>query len=261
MAELPIERLKPAPPFYTTGIDFFGPFTIKGEINKRIHGKCFGVIFNCFVSRAVHVDLSVDYSTDAFLQTMRRFVCLRGYPRKIYSDKGSQLTAASKELKNAVTNLDAKELVEFGISHGTEWEFSTADAPWTNGATEALVKSVKRALTSIIGDQVLSFSELQTVMFEAAQLVNQRPIGRKSNEPDEGSYLCANDLILGRTTPSVPQGPFKERCSHKYHLYFLEKLVEQFWIKWYQDVFPNLVIRQKWHTASEYSSGRYCFST
>ena len=53
----------------------------------------------------------------------------------------------------------------------------------------------------------MSFSELQTVMFGAAQLVNQRPIGRHPTHPDDGSYLCPNDLLLGRASPEVPQGP------------------------------------------------------
>ena len=96
---------------------------------------------------------------------------------------------------------------------------------------------------------MLSFSELQTVMLEAAQLVNQRPIGKKPNDPNEGGYLCPNDLLLGRATPAVPQGPFKERVDLKHRLDFIEKLVQHFWKKWYHDVFPNLVIRQKWHVA------------
>ena len=67
MGQLPIERVQPSPPFWTVGVDFFGPYTIRAELQKRIRGKCFGVIIVCFVSRAVYVDISDDYSTDAFL--------------------------------------------------------------------------------------------------------------------------------------------------------------------------------------------------
>lgn len=82
-----------------------------------------------------------------------------------------------------------------------------------NGVTEALVKSIKKVLNAAIGDQVMSFSKLQTVMFEAAQLGNQRPIGRHPAHPHERSYLCPNDLLLGRVSPEVPQGPFMERVG------------------------------------------------
>ena len=116
-----------------------------------------------------------------------------------------------------------------------------------NGATESLVKSVKRALHTIIRDQTLTFSELQTVMYEAAQLVNERPIGRSPTQPDDNSYLCPNDLILERSSSRLPQGPFKDRCSRKYRLDFVQKLVEHFWKRWTRDLFPNLVIQSKWH--------------
>ncbi|XP_057308277.1 uncharacterized protein LOC130646153 [Hydractinia symbiolongicarpus] len=91
MSSLPVERLRPSPPFSSTSLDFFGPYLIRGEVQKRVRGKCYGVIMTCMVSRAVYIDLSHDYSTDAFLQVLRRFSSLRGWPRRIYSDQGSQL--------------------------------------------------------------------------------------------------------------------------------------------------------------------------
>ena len=247
MKELPIERLQPSPPFTNLGVDFFGPFMIRGEVQKRTRGKCFGVIFTCLVSRAIHVDISSDYSTDSFLQVLRRFASIRGWPRKVYSDNGTQLVAASKELKNIVKGLDEAKLKRYGVTHGTDWNFTPEDAPWMNGATEALIKSVKKALNTIIGEQVMRFSELQTVMFEAAQIVNQRPIGRNPTNPDDGSYLCPNDLLLGRASPNVPQGPFQERTSQQFRFDYIQKVVESFWKKWTRDFFPGMIITQKWH--------------
>ena len=237
--ELPIETLQPSPPFTNLGVDFFGPFMIRGEVQKRTRGKCFGVIFTCLVSRAIHVDISSDYSTDSFLQVLRRFASIRGWPRKVYSDNGTQLVVASKELKNIVKGLDEAKLKRYGVTHGTDWNFTPADAPWMNGATEALIKSVKKALNAIIGEQVMRFSELQTVMFEAAQIVNQRPIGRNPTNPDDGSYLCPNDLLLGRASPNVPQGPFQERTSQQFRFDYIQKVVESFWKKWTRDYFND----------------------
>ena len=116
-----------------------------------------------------------------------------------------------------------------------------------NGATEALVKSTKKALNAAVGDQIMDFSELQTVMYEAAQIVNQRPIGRHPTHPDDGSYLCPNDLLLGRASPQIPQGPFKQRASDRYRLDFIQQVVQGFWKKRTRDYFPRLIIRSKWH--------------
>jgi len=56
----------------------------------------------------------------------------------------------------------------------------------------------------------MTFSEHQTVCFEVANLVNERPIGRHPTSPDDGTYLCPNDLLLGRATSQVPSGAFRE---------------------------------------------------
>ena len=252
MAPLPVERLllKPSPGFTYVMIDYFGPFEVSGEVQKRIRGKCYGVIITCLGTRAIYVDITADYSTPGFLMALRRFASIRGWPTKIFSDPGSQLKGAANELTKVVEDLDWDQIEEETNRRGkgTEWKFSPADAPWYNGAVEALVKSTKRALHVAIGDNVLKPLELQTVMFEAAQLVNQRPIGCHPTNPSDGVYMSPNDLLLGRSTPAIPQGPFKERCSNRYRFDFIQMTVESFWKRWMIEVFPNLVVRPKWHT-------------
>ena len=147
MGRLPQERIKPAPAWNCTAVDLFGPFRIRGEVQKRTTGKPYGVIYNCLSTRAVHVDLAPNYSTEKFLMVLRRFVSLRGYPAKITSDNGTQLTAADEELKKVVASWDWDELAAFGATKGMEWKFLPADVPWQNGTSEALVKSVKKAIT------------------------------------------------------------------------------------------------------------------
>lgn len=249
MGKLPEERLKPAPAWHCTAIDLFGPFKIKDEVKKRTTGKAYGVIFNCLGTRAVYVDLAADYSTEKFLMVLRRFVSLRGYPSKLYSDNGPQLVAANEELKSVTKGWKWEELKAFGTVEGFQWEFTTADAPWQNGVSEALVKSVKRAITAAINESILTFSELQTVLFEIANLVNERPIGRHPTSPDDGTYLCPNDLLLGRSTSRVPSGPFKTTSNPRHRFEFIQGIVTNFWKKWTRDYFPSLIIRQKWHTA------------
>ena len=248
MSPLPVERIMPSPAFHAVGLDYFGPYMVKGEVQKRVRGKAYGVIFTCFSSRAVYVDLAHDLSTDGFLQVLRRFSSLRGWPAKFHCDNGTQLVGASNELKSIVSSLSWSDIESYGHSFGATWEFSPPDGKWYNGAAEALVKSVKRALNAAIGQNILQFSELQTCLFEAAELVNERPIGVHPSSPEEGVYLCPNDLLLGRTTNKVPQGPFRERTSDKYRFDFLESIVKAFWKKWIREVFPNMLIQPKWHT-------------
>ena len=248
MSPLPIERLQPSPPFANICIDYFGPYQIRGEVQKRVRGKCYGVILTCIAVRGVYVDVASDLSTDAFLQVLRRFASVRGWPRKIFSDGGTQLVGASRELREQIEGLDWEQIRAYGHQEGVEWKFSPGDAPWYNGTAEALVRSTKRALGAAVGESILTFSELQTCMFEAAQLVNQRPIGVLPSTPNDGTYLCPNDLLLGRASSKIPQGPFKERTSRKHRCDFIQALISAFWKRWTREVFPNLVLQPKWHT-------------
>jgi len=89
-----------------------------------------------------------------------------------------------------------------------EWRLTTPAAPYQNGCAEALVKSCKIGLKMAMGNHILTPFELYTCMLEVAILVNQRPVGQVPNDLDEGAYLCPNDMLLGRASPQVPQGPF-----------------------------------------------------
>ncbi|XP_068250243.1 uncharacterized protein [Palaemon carinicauda] len=237
MGQLPLERLKPSPPFAYTALDLYGPFFIRDTVKGRTKGKAYGVIFNCLSTRAVHLDLIEGYSAKDFLDGLRRFVSLRGCPKEIYSDRGTQLTAAEKELRNATEIFKIK------------WIFNaSADAPWQNGVSESLIKSVKRSLTIAIGDNILTFSKLQTTLYEIANLLNERPIGIKPGcDPELGRYLCPNDLLLGRTQNAVLKGEFERFPSHESRLKFHEGITDTFWRKWMRDFFPTMLIRQKWH--------------
>jgi hypothetical protein len=130
---------------------------------------------------------------------------IRGAPSLIRSDRGSQLVGANNKLKAAVKGIDQTQLEDYGADNGFKWEFTDPNAPWKNGCAEALIKSAKRAITTTIGEQVMMYSELQTVFYEIANLMNERPIGKVSPDPDDGKYLCPNDLLLGRATARISQ--------------------------------------------------------
>ena len=246
MAELPVCRLAPfTPPFYYTSCDYFGPYNVKVGRNKTT--KYYGVIFTCLNTRAVHVELAVDSSTMEFIQVLRRFFSVRGQPSLMISDNGSQFIGAERLLKELIKGWDIEKLCEFSAEKGIKWQFTTPASPHQNGCAEALVKSCKMALKKAIGEQVLTPFELYTCLLEVANLVNQRPIGRIPNDPDDGSYLCPNDILLGRSSSRVPQGPFRETKNPRLRVEFVQKIVDSFWERWTRDVFPSLIPRKKWN--------------
>ena len=109
-----------------------------------------------------------------------------------------------------VNGINEEEVQEFCGEKGMQWKFITPAAPHQNGCAEALVKTCKCSLKKAVRSQLLTPFELYTVLLEVANLVNQRPMGRIPNDPEDGHYICPNDILLGRASSEVPQGPFEE---------------------------------------------------
>jgi len=61
-------------------------------------------MFVCAVSKAIHLELVCDLSTDAFLAAFRRFVNRRGLPDNVYSENGSNFVGAQRELQTIITS-------------------------------------------------------------------------------------------------------------------------------------------------------------
>ena len=95
MADLSKERITPSPPFTYCGVDYFCPFFIKQE---RKEVKCYGAIFTCLASRAVHIETANSLETDSFLNALWRFIARRGPVRDIRSDQGTNIVGAKNKL-------------------------------------------------------------------------------------------------------------------------------------------------------------------
>ena len=89
-------------PFQTTGVDYAGPIKIK-ESKRRgnipIH-KVYIAVFTCFASKAVHLKLVTDLTTEAFMAAFRRFISRRGVCAVMYSDNGTNFVGAANKLED-----------------------------------------------------------------------------------------------------------------------------------------------------------------
>ena len=100
MGKILLHLLEEALVFTYVQLGIFGPWSVRGEVQKRTTGKCWGVLFVCLNSCAVHIEFISSYETDDFLLGFHRFTHLIGWPAEVYSDPGSQLIAADKELRS-----------------------------------------------------------------------------------------------------------------------------------------------------------------
>ena len=254
MSDLPQERTQRASPFEYTTLDLFGPFEMKDSVKRRTSKKVWGIVFCCMASRAVHADLTDDQSTESFLQAYSRFVALRGHPRQLWSDRGTNFIGAKpalSELHKHLACLQTVSIEDVAAKNGTEWkwDFHPADAPHRNGAAEAAVKLLKRALMSLGGTVgSLTWGELQTLFYQAANLTNERPIDARAQEQEDSvEYLTPNSLILGRASLGGDTNGLDLETHSWRRLRAIQIGVDRFWAKWRELAGPNLFIRPKWH--------------
>ena len=137
MADRPQHRTAPdSPLFHYTSCDYFGPLTVKIGRNKT--AKHYGIIFTCLNTRAVHLEMANDLSTTEFMQALRRFFSIRGYPAIILSDNGTQMVGAERELRKMIEGWNTENLREYYANKGMEWKFITPAAPYQNGYSRTI---------------------------------------------------------------------------------------------------------------------------
>ncbi|CAH2215889.1 jg21910 [Pararge aegeria aegeria] len=81
MGDLPGARTDPAPPFYHTGVDYTGFVDVKASKGRGVRTKKgYIVVFICMVTKAVHLEIVSDLSSEAFLSALRRMAARKSAP-------------------------------------------------------------------------------------------------------------------------------------------------------------------------------------
>ncbi|XP_025763702.1 uncharacterized protein LOC109202593 [Oreochromis niloticus] len=249
MADLPPARLRLyKPPFYSTGVDCFGPFTVK--IGRRTE-KRWGIVFKCMTTRCVHLDLLESLDTDSFLMSLRRFIARRGKPFELLCDNGTNFVGGARELHEAFETM-APQLKERLAEQQIAFRFNPPSAPHFGGAWEREVRSVKTALKVVLKEQTVPETVLRTVLVEVEGIVNAKPLGYVSSDIADPDPITPNILLMGRYDASLPQVVYdpsnligSRRWRHS------QVLVDHFWSRFTRHYLPILQERQKWQKEAE----------
>ena len=244
------EHLLQAPPFTYTACDLLGPYKCRSMVNSRSLMKVWGGIYICQGTGAVRIYLCPGYDTKAFITAHDKFLAHCGNPKTITSDCGSQLRKVSKvldftEAENPA-NWDWRAVQEAGARLGTEWIFIPPGTQWRNRA-EAAVKVMKRTLDATINSQEkLNFSELESALMSAANMMNERPLTVRVYDDHTFHPLTVNQLLLGRTTTSISSQDYQAAGSPLERLQYREEVEAVWWNQFSIQVLPTLVPFTKW---------------
>jgi hypothetical protein len=246
MGQLPAERFAyHQKPFTNTGVDFFGPFFV--TVGRRSE-KRYGVLFTCLSIRAVHLEIAHDLSTNSCIMAIRRMVSRRGAVRKMFSDNGTNLRGADRELREAVQQLDNNKFREGLVAESIDWHFIPPASPHMGGAWERMIGTVKRALLAVMTHQRLNDEILLTVFAEVENIINNRPLTHVSDDPTDQLSLTPNHFLLGSPDSASTPGVFVgDDTNWRRRWRVAQHLTDQFWKKWLREYVPTLINRSKWH--------------
>lgn len=256
MADLPTPRVTQVKPFLHTGVDYGGPFFATPTKRRGIKSqKVYLCLFVCLTTRALHLEIAADLSTDAFMRAFKRFLSRRGPCAVVYSDCGTNFIGAKSNLDSIYKFMESdtyKRSFEIELDkHKIKWKFNPPASPHFGGIWEAGIKVVKTHLNRVVGNHILTIEELTTVVTEIEALMNSRPLCCLSPDPSEPLALTpAHFLTLTplKTLPATNLNDENTNYVNRKHL--VDQMVQSYWKRWHVEYLHTLQVRQKWNTPS-----------
>ncbi|XP_053691802.1 uncharacterized protein LOC128740289 [Sabethes cyaneus] len=245
MSGLPSERLQAfCRPFSYVGIDYFGPMHV--AVGRRTE-KRWGVLVTCLTVRAVHLEVAHSLTTDSCILAIRNFIARRGMPVQIVSDRGTNFIGASRELKEALQQVNQDKLIEYFVTADTKWSFNPPASPHFGGVWERLVQSVKKVLKHLQVTRTPTDEILKNTLTEIELIINSRPLTELPLNNEFSQALTPNDLLIGSSDGSKPPIAYVDSSYALKHTWKMSQVyANRFWRRWIAEFLPTLTRRTKW---------------
>ena len=244
---LPKMRVTAAEPFTNVGVDYTGAINVKSSGNDT---KCYIVLFTCTTTRAIHLEVVSNLSSDSFIHAFRRFASRRGYPQVIWSDNATTFVGAASYLSQLQSDPKVHDLLR---EKGCEWKFIPARAPWFGAIWERLIGVLKAGLKKVLARALVSIEELLTVVTELEATINDRPLTYASGDKDDLEPITPSMLLYGRRLVTYPHlidddvesdPDYTERAGEmRVRLDYVTKIFNHLWKRWSSEYLTFL--RQK----------------
>ncbi|XP_055839281.1 uncharacterized protein LOC129907208 [Episyrphus balteatus] len=141
-----------------------------------------------------------------------------------------------------------KKVVEMLAGENIDWQFIPPHSPHFGGLWEAVVKLVKQHLRRVVGDSVLNFEEMCTLLAQIEALLNSRPLCASSDS--DLDPLTPSRFLIGRPYTAIPEPSFLETPINRLGRWdLLQNMMQGFWQRWQPDYLTSLQQRPKWREA------------
>ncbi|XP_070518846.1 uncharacterized protein [Cardiocondyla obscurior] len=227
--------------------------TVTIRIIEDAHRRCIHGGVKLTLIKAVHLEISTNYSTEAFIAALQRFISRRGTPAKLISDYGTNFRGAEQELRRSADAICKEKTVqEFITNKRITWQFNPPADPHFGGLWEAGVKSVKGHLKRIMGDKTPTLEELSTLLCQIEAALNSRPLGPLTDNIDDLRVLTPGNFLTGDALTAIPQPSLIEVPKNRLSRWQdIQQCMERFWVQWSSDYLQSLQQRTKWRVEQE----------
>ena len=245
---LPLSRMTEGQAFQVTGVDYAGPWFVRGAAKDAPAVKAYVCLFTCVSVRAVHLDVVENLTTATFLRAFRRFVSRRDFPERLITDNANNFKSAAQTVQPLAGQIIEAAASQKFLSHnGVTWQFIVERAPWWGG----LVGLMKRCLKKILGKALLNMIELTTVGTEIEAVLNSRPLTYVYSDIEDGPPLTPSHFLCGHRLITVPHlqnqssvdsdyQPGSDTKQLKKRAQYHERLMKTFWFCWRKEYLVNL---------------------
>ncbi|XP_058448983.1 uncharacterized protein LOC131428941 [Malaya genurostris] len=201
-------------------------------------------------TKAVHIELVSDLSTEGFIAALRRFCARRGKPISIYCDNATNFTGAERELQSLLKQFLNQQQREKIAKHCAEttirFQFIPARAPTFGGLWEAAVKALKYHLRRVVGFEPITLEVMQTVLCQIESCLNSRPLTAISEDPSDLGALTPGHFLVGSALQSIPEPDLADVPCNRLSLWqTIQRKSQQFWKLWSTDYLHQLQQRTK----------------
>lgn len=257
MAGLPTPRVSLVRPFLHVGVDFTGAIYIRSSMGRSCkYVKGYICLFVCLSTKALHLELVTDLTSQAFICALKRFTSRRGICQCIYSDNATNFKGAHSELNDLFkmfkNDVSYSHIIEYCNLNAIQWKFTVPLASHMGGLYEAGIKSVKSLLKRHLNNVRLTYELLYTVLVQIEGVLNSRPLCTLKDVPDT-EFVCLTPahFLIGVPISDIPEPNVLNKLENRLNLYQkITQIKQKFWSNFYCNYLSELQTRSKWFHVS-----------
>ncbi|XP_074033086.1 uncharacterized protein [Leptinotarsa decemlineata] len=132
-------------------------------------------------------------------------------------------------------------------SESISWHFNPPYSPHMGGIWEANIESFKTHLKRIVGNQILTYEEFNTVIIQIESVMNSRPLCSISTDPNDLAVLTPAHFLTLEPLSALPDPDVSHLMINRLNRWqLLQRLHRDFWKRWRLEYLHTLQQRYKW---------------